>query len=122
MITVEKSIQINKPVEEVFAYTTNIDNTTKWQDGVESIEVEGDPNAVGGKYTEVRKFLGREMKTSLEITAYEAGAGRGSIPTRQIHGRRFAKAKRTGGSQLTIYNGSHYYYYAVSAVGMLKQL
>ena len=72
MITVEKSVQINKPVEDVFAYTTNIDNTTKWQEGVESIEVEGDPNAVGGKYTEVRKFLGREMKTTLEITAYES--------------------------------------------------
>jgi len=74
MITVEKSVQINKPVEDVFAYTTNIDNTTKWQQGVESIEVEGDPNAVGGKYTEVRKFLGREMRTTLEITAHESNA------------------------------------------------
>jgi uncharacterized membrane protein len=74
MITVEKSVEINKPVEEVFAYTANIDNTTKWQEGVESIEVEGDPNTVGGKYTEVRKFLGREMRTNLEITAYEANS------------------------------------------------
>lgn len=74
MITVEKSVQINKPIEDVFAYATNIENVTKWQEGVESIEVEGDPNAVGGKYTEVRKFLGREMRTSLEITAYESNA------------------------------------------------
>ncbi|MGD8403876.1 MAG: SRPBCC family protein [Anaerolineales bacterium] len=74
MITVEKSVQINKPIETVFAYATNINNITKWQEGVESIEVEGDPNAVGGKYTEVRKFLGREMKTDLEITAYESNA------------------------------------------------
>lgn len=74
MITVEKSVQINKPVEDVFAYATNIENLTKWQEEVESIEVEGDPNAVGGKYTEVRKFLGREMKTTLEITAYESNA------------------------------------------------
>ena len=72
MITVEKSVQINKSVEEVFAYATNIGNITKWQEGVESIEAAGDSNAVGGKYTEVRKFLGREMKTTLEITAYES--------------------------------------------------
>jgi len=74
MITVEKSVEINKPIEDVFAYATNIENITKWQEGVESIEVEGDPNAVGGKYTEVRKFLGREMKTTLEITAHESNA------------------------------------------------
>jgi len=71
MITVEKSVQINKPIDAVFAYATNLDNITKWQEGVESVEVEGDPNATGGKYTEVRKFLGREMRTTLEITAFE---------------------------------------------------
>jgi len=74
MITVEKTIHINKPVEEVFAYTSNFENTTQWQGGVESVEVEGDPNQVGGKYTEVRKFLGREMKTTLEVTAFERNA------------------------------------------------
>jgi uncharacterized membrane protein len=74
MITVEKSVQINKPVADVFAYVTDYVNTTKWQGGVESVEVEGDANAVGGKYTEVRKFLGREMKTTLEITVFEPNA------------------------------------------------
>ena len=28
----------------------------------------------GGQYTEVRKFLGREMRTTLEITAFEPNA------------------------------------------------
>jgi len=58
----------------VFAYTSNFDNVTKWQGGVESVEVDGNANAVGGRYTEVRKFLGREMKTTLEITAFESNA------------------------------------------------
>ena len=74
MITVEKTVHINKPVEAVFAYATNLDNLTKWQNGVESVAVEGNPNAAGGKYTEVRKFMGREMKTTLEITAYKPNA------------------------------------------------
>ena len=73
MISVEKSIQISKPIAEVFAYVTNYDHVTKWQGGVEAVEPEGD-NAVGGKYTEVRKFLGREMKTTLEITEFESNA------------------------------------------------
>jgi len=74
MITVEKTVHINKPVEEVFAYTSNFANTTDWQGGVESVEVQGDSNQVGSKYTEVRKFLGREMRTELEVTAYEPNA------------------------------------------------
>ena len=71
MITVEKSIQIDKPAADIFAYASNYDNATKWQGGVESVEVDGDGSQVGGKYTEVRKFLGREMRTILEVTAYE---------------------------------------------------
>ena len=71
MITVERFIQIDKPAADIFAYTSNYDNATKWQGGVESVEVDGNGNQVGGKYTEVRKFLGREMRTILEVTAYE---------------------------------------------------
>lgn len=67
MIKVESSVVINKPVADVYAYVTNGENTTKWQGGVESVINEGAPNTVGSKYTEVRKFLGQEMKTTLEI-------------------------------------------------------
>ena len=74
MITVEKSVMINKPVAEVFAFVTNEENTTKWQGGVESSQVEGPSNQVGSRYTEVRKFMGREMKTTLELTAFEPNA------------------------------------------------
>jgi hypothetical protein len=51
----------------VFAYATAGENAPKWQGGVESIVNEGAPTTVGSKYTEVRKFLGQEMKTALEI-------------------------------------------------------
>jgi uncharacterized protein YndB with AHSA1/START domain len=74
MIKVEKSVTINKPVEEVFAFVVNHENTTKWQGGVEAIIPEGPANAVGSKYTEVRKFMGQEMKSNLEITAFVENA------------------------------------------------
>ena len=75
MISVEESVQIDKPVAEVFAFVTNGANTTKWQVGVEAVEQgEGPENAVGSRYTEVRKFMGQEMKTTLEITAFETNA------------------------------------------------
>ena len=75
MIQVEKSVQINRPVAEVFAFVTNSDNTTKWQIGVEAVQPgEGPANTVGSRYSEVRKFMGQEMKTTLEITAFETNA------------------------------------------------
>ena len=73
MITVEKSVLINKPVADVFAFVTNGNNTTKWQIGVEAVEQgEGPANTVGSRYSEVRKFMGQEMRTTLELTAFEA--------------------------------------------------
>ena len=70
MIKVEKSIVINKPVEEVFSFVTAAGNYTKWQAGVTDI-IEGGPrNTVGSQFTEVRKFMGQEMRTTLELTEF----------------------------------------------------
>jgi uncharacterized protein YndB with AHSA1/START domain len=69
MINIEKSIVINKPVEEVFAFVTDGSKAPQWQGGLEAVE--GQANAVGAQYTEVRKFLGREMRSVMEITAFE---------------------------------------------------
>ena len=71
MIKIEKSIVINKPVGEVFAFVNNNENSTKWQSGVVSVAMEEGPdNVVGSRYVEVRKFMGQEMKTTMEITAF----------------------------------------------------
>ena len=69
MINIEKSIVVNKPVEEVFAFVSDGSRAPGWQGGLEAVEGQG--NAVGEQYTEVRKFMGREMRSVLEITAFE---------------------------------------------------
>jgi uncharacterized protein YndB with AHSA1/START domain len=74
MIKAESSVVIDKPLAEVFAFVTNSDNTTKWQGGVADVIPDGPANVVGSKYTEVRKFMGQEMKSVLEITAFEQDA------------------------------------------------
>ena len=74
MIKVEKSIFINKPPEVVFAFVTAEGNYTKFQAGVTEV-IEGGPrNTVGSSFTEVRKFMGQEMRTTLEITAFVPNA------------------------------------------------
>ncbi len=72
MVRVELSIVINRPVADVFAYVTNPANSTKWQEGlVESRLVSSGPMGVGAQVVDVRKFLGRDMDSKLEVTAFE---------------------------------------------------
>jgi uncharacterized membrane protein len=69
---VERSVVIHKPVAEVFGYVHDHNNFLTWQKGVVSSQEEKGPeNTVGSQYSEVRKFLGKEMRTTLEITAFE---------------------------------------------------
>jgi uncharacterized protein YndB with AHSA1/START domain len=71
MITVEKSILINKPIKDVFTYVTTEGNYKKYQSGVTEVIEHGPRNTVGSSFTEVRKFMGQEMRTTLEVTAFE---------------------------------------------------
>lgn len=72
MIKVEHSIVIDRPVSEVFAFVTNPANNAKWQDGlVESRMASSEPMGVGAEVIDVRKFLGRDMESKLEVTVFE---------------------------------------------------
>lgn len=70
MIRVEKSVLIHKPVDEVFNFVTAEGNYTKFQAGVVEVIESGPRNAVGSQFTEVRKFMGQEMRTTLEIIEF----------------------------------------------------
>jgi uncharacterized protein YndB with AHSA1/START domain len=74
MIKVEKSVVINKPVEEVFGFVTAEGTYTRWQAGVEQVIEEGPRNIVGSQFTEVRRFMGQEMRTTLELTEFVPNA------------------------------------------------
>jgi len=71
MITVEKSIFINKPVHEVFAFATADGNYQKMQPDVTEVIEHGPRNTVGSSWTEVRKFMGQELRTTSEVTVFE---------------------------------------------------
>jgi uncharacterized membrane protein len=72
MIKVEHSIVIDRPVPEVFAFVTDPVNNVKWQEGlVESRMASSTAMGVGAQVTDVRKFLGRDMESKLEVTVFE---------------------------------------------------
>ena len=72
MIKVESSVVINRPVDEVFAFTNDPNNNAKWQEGViESRVTKQTDEMVGTIVTDVRKLMGRKMESELEIVAFE---------------------------------------------------
>jgi uncharacterized protein YndB with AHSA1/START domain len=72
VINMEHEVVVDRPPSEVFAYVIDADKLPEWQEGVIEArkETEG-PVAAGTRFTEVRKFLGRRMESSVEVTEFE---------------------------------------------------
>ncbi len=71
MINLEKSIIIHRPVEEVFAYVSDLTHSAEWQAGLLEVhKITENPLGVGTKYTFVRIFMGRKMEASNELTEF----------------------------------------------------
>ncbi|MGB3716146.1 MAG: SRPBCC family protein [Candidatus Promineifilaceae bacterium] len=106
MVKVEVSVVINRPVGEIFDYIADPENSPKWQSGVlEAEQTSKGPGGVGTTDREVRKFLGRQIDQTFEVTEYE--------PNRMIKQRttsgsmtletRYAFESVEGGTRLTMW-------------------
>lgn len=77
MINIEKSVEIDRPVEEVFAYVMDPNNEPLWNHGTLKAEItSAGPMGVGTTMNYVGRFLGRTVETSYEITEYEVNRKR----------------------------------------------
>ena len=72
MFTIEKSIFIDRPQQEVFDYTSDPANHQKWQSQALSAEWSSEgPHGVGSNQRSVMRFLGRDIETNLQITVWD---------------------------------------------------
>jgi uncharacterized membrane protein len=72
MIRNENTVVIRRPIEEVFACVSDLQNSPKWQKGlVEALPISTGPLGVGAQYTGVRKFMGRRVESVIQFTTYE---------------------------------------------------
>jgi uncharacterized protein YndB with AHSA1/START domain len=75
MVRVEDSIVVERPIEDVFAYMTDPETLPEWQGSALEARVEGGgPMRAGACVLETRKFLGRRMESTMEVTEYEPPA------------------------------------------------
>jgi uncharacterized protein YndB with AHSA1/START domain len=69
MITHELEIPINRPVEAVFAYLTDVTTYTRWQPGlVEYRQTSAGPLAVGSTGVAVRTVMGQRNESTWQVT------------------------------------------------------
>ncbi len=72
MVKVEASVDINRPIEEVFAYVTDPAKTTEWSSLTLECTLEGSgPIGVGSRIKAISKFLGRRLESTAEVTQYD---------------------------------------------------
>jgi uncharacterized membrane protein len=74
VIRVEESVEINRPVEEVFSYSSNPENFPQWAATVKEVRQdvpERGPLREGGRFTATQKALGRRFEASFEVIDYE---------------------------------------------------
>jgi len=71
MLKVENSILINKPVEQVWNYLTDFENTPKWDIGVlETKQTSEGPAGLGTTFQNSGPFLGRTAVREYEVIEY----------------------------------------------------
>jgi uncharacterized membrane protein len=74
IVRFEASVEIERPVEEVFNYVTDPENLSEWAGPVVEVRdvqvATPDRLRKGDKFTAVAKFLGRRFETPCEVTDY----------------------------------------------------
>ena len=72
MLKIDYSTVINRPVEEVFALLSNVENNPKWSSAFLEVEKTSEgPVGMGTTWRGVGKFLGKRIETEIEQTEYE---------------------------------------------------
>lgn len=74
MIKVTVQINIARPTSDVFAYISNFANNPKWQGSTMEVYFTTDPPVrIGSEYTQVARFLGRNIESTFKVIEYVPG-------------------------------------------------
>ena len=68
---ISESIDINRPPETVYQYVTDISQAPSWRPNLSVRNFSGEPVEVGTTWSDVTKFMGRDMVVDVEVTALE---------------------------------------------------
>ena len=74
MIKVQVSINIERPMDDVFDYLSDFENNPEWQSGMKSAQFTTEPPLrIGSTYNQLASMMGRSIESTFEVIAYEPG-------------------------------------------------
>jgi uncharacterized protein YndB with AHSA1/START domain len=72
MVTNEKIITIKRPINDVFAYVSSMENGPKWQPELSEVQrITKGPVKIGSQFSSARIIMGQKMVTIIEFVAFE---------------------------------------------------
>lgn len=72
MITVERRVEVARPIGDVFAYLADFANTEHWDPGtVSTTRADDGPLGVGARFHNVSEFRGRRTELEYEIKRFD---------------------------------------------------
>ena len=71
MARFQQSVVINRPLEQVSAFVSDLENDPQWTPGAVMRRTSQGPLGIGTTFQQHDRFLGRRMDLSLEVTDYE---------------------------------------------------
>ena len=73
-IQMSESVEINRPAGTVFQYVTDVKKATEWRPGLNDVrDFSGEPFTVGTSWSDVSKFMGRDIVVNIEVTNLQEG-------------------------------------------------
>ena len=78
-INIEVSVTIDRPPADVFAVLTDVPHHPDWSKGAgKTLNVSENPAKLGTTWTQISKFVGREIEAHFKVTDYDANRRFGS--------------------------------------------
>ena len=72
MVRIEFSVDVDRPPAEVFAYLTDAATLPEWQStALSAHKLSNGPLQVGAQIADERRFLGRHVESTVEVTEWE---------------------------------------------------
>ena len=72
MINLDLNTLIDHPVKNVFAFVSDLNNMSKWNSAVVSLQqITPGPIGVGTKFKSIGEMMGRRIEGEVQVTSYE---------------------------------------------------
>ena len=75
MITVERTVEVERPLDAVFAYLSDFVHTVAWDPGtIETTRTDHGPIRLGARFHNISEYRGRRTELDYALVRFEPGA------------------------------------------------